>query len=258
MDIWELLLRDIQFCILSLLFVKDLLKLRSVSKSWQSIIASPIFCNLQFNANLYENHIIMKKYRNSHQFIIKSLESTEFCYFDLKQIYKFRDFCTCHIHIVSVNNGLILFEIMTKFYFPTQFVVCNPETKELIKLPQLNCSQVLELKDDLLVDLQSNTYKIFLLLYSKINSLTFYLYNSLTNTWQSLDSFSKFRSNFQFGFFNFHIMLFKEKLYATLKTRTNSLMMVVYDPIIDTWNKLDVTFLANEGCFGKFFIANDC
>lgn len=66
----------------------------------------------------------MKKHHNSHQFIIKSLEFTEFCYFDLKQIDKFRDFCTCHIHIVSVNNGLILFEIMT-----TQFVVCNPETK---------------------------------------------------------------------------------------------------------------------------------
>jgi hypothetical protein len=82
MDVWELLPWNIQCCILSLLSVRELIKLKRVSKSfsksWQSIIASPMFCNLQFNTNLYENDIIMELLDNSFGFIIKSLESTEF------------------------------------------------------------------------------------------------------------------------------------------------------------------------------------
>jgi hypothetical protein len=52
-------------------------------------------------------------------------------------------------------------------------------------------------------------------------------------------------------------LLFKKKVYVVLKTRANGLMVVVYDPINDTWNKLDMIFSTNKMTFGRFVIAND-
>jgi hypothetical protein len=171
---------------------------KSFSKSWQSIIASPPFCNLQFNTNLYENDIIMEPLDNSFQgFIIKSLESTKFQYFDLNQFDKFGDFGPCWTDILGVKSGLIFYEIEPGPNFPKQFVVCNPATKQLIELLKLDWDEYRGLTSDLLVDLQSNTYKIFLLHCHKAHFLTLYVYNSITNMWQSLDSFSKFQSNYQ-------------------------------------------------------------
>ena len=254
MDVWELLPWDIQCCILSLLPGKELIKLKRVSKSWQSIITSTTFCNLQLNTNLYENDIIMEPLGNSFQFIIKSLESTELRYFDLKQL----DLICCF------NSGFILFEVVNKTiyysfsYHPNQFVLCNPATKQLIKLPQLDCSKYLSLTCDLLVDLQSNTYKLFLLGNYIKYFLTLHIYNSITNTWQTLNSFSKFQSNFQFGYFKSHILIYKKKLYVVFETGANGLIVVVYDPINDTWKKLDMIFSTNKKSLGRFVIANDC
>jgi hypothetical protein len=152
---------------------------------------------------------------------------------------------------------LIFYEVEPRPNLSKQFVVCNPATKQLIKLPKLDCSEYHGLTSDLLVDLQSNTYKIFLLGRHKAHFLTLYVYNSITNTWQSLDSFSKFQSNFQVGYFGFHIMIFKKKLYVAFETRANGLMVVVYDPINDTWKKLDIIFSTYEESFGRFVIAND-
>ena len=90
-----------------------------------------------------------------------------------------------------------------------------------------------------------------------VDFFTLYVYNLVTNTWQILDSFSKFQSNFQFGFLRSHVLLFKNKLYVSLKTRANKLMLVVYDPINDIWNKLDMIFSTNNESFGRFVIAND-
>jgi hypothetical protein len=88
MDVWELLPWNIQCCILSLLPIKKLIKLKRVSKSWQSIITSATFGNLQLiNTNLYENDIIMKPLDNSFQFIMKSLESTELQYLLFSNIW---------------------------------------------------------------------------------------------------------------------------------------------------------------------------
>jgi hypothetical protein len=253
MDVWELLPWNIQCCILSLLPIKKLIKLKRVSKSWQSIITSATFGNLQLiNTNLYENDIIMKPLDNSFQFIMKSLESTELQYFDLKQL----DLICC-FQIFGVNSGFILFEVVNKAYPPNQFVLCNPATKQLIKLPQLDCSEYLSLTCDLLVDLQYNTYKLFLLGNHIKDFLTLHMYNSMTNMWQTLDSFSKFQSNFRFGYFESHILIYKKKLYVFLKARPNELMVVVYDPINDTWKKLDMIFSTNKMRFGRFVIAND-
>jgi hypothetical protein len=95
-----------------------------------------------------------------------------------------------YIEILSVNNGLIFFKVDN--ITSKQFVVCNPATKRLIKLPQLDCNGFYGLACDLFVDLQSNTYKIFLLDHHKANFLTLNVYNSITNMWQPLDSFTNF------------------------------------------------------------------
>jgi hypothetical protein len=263
MDVWELLPWDIQCYILSLLSIKNLFKLKRVSKSWQSIIASPTFCNLQFNTNSYENDIIIKLLYKPHQFIIKSLESTEFHYLDLKQpTHKFKNLYYHSIidtTILGTNKGLILLEITTGLCSPKEYLVCNLATNEFGELPQLGhsgCGRT----GDILVNLQSNTYDIFLLDYSNMDCLKFYIYNSLTSMWRPLDSFTKFCSSFQFEYFNSHILLFKEKLYAIFKTMANGLMVVVYDPMNDTWNILDMMLLTSNlmtNIHGRFVIAND-
>ena len=58
-SIWEFLLWEIQVDILSKLSTKDLLKVESVCKDWQSIIKSPRFHMLQINANPNEDAIIL-------------------------------------------------------------------------------------------------------------------------------------------------------------------------------------------------------
>jgi hypothetical protein len=196
----------------------------------------------------------MTSWYNSYRLIIKSLKSNEFHYFDLKQLDQFRDIQIHCVYILGINKGLILLEIIVDF--PRKYVVCNPATNQLIELPQIGCTQSRH-TSDLVVDLQSNTYKIFLLDYATEDYLMFYVYNSLTNTWQPLESFSKFRSNFQFEFFNSHVLFFKEKLYSIFKTKINGLMMVVYDQVSDTWNKLDIKFLTNKSFSGRFVVAND-
>jgi hypothetical protein len=199
MDVWELLPWDIQCYILSLLSIKNLFKLKRVSKSWQSIIASPTFCNFQFNTNSYENDIIVKPFHKPC-FIIKSLESTEFHYFDLKQLpHQFKYLCN-GTTILGTNKGLILLEITTGLCSPKEYLVYNLATKQFSELPQLD-HRGFGRTGNILVNLQSNTYDIFLLDYSNKDCLMFYVYNSLTSTWRPLDSFTKFRSSFQFEYF---------------------------------------------------------
>jgi len=264
MDVWKLLPWDIQCYILSLLSVKDLIKLKQVSKSWQSIIASPTFCNLQFNTNSYENDLIIKPLFEPHQFIIKSLQSTKFHCLDLKQpIHKFKDLqyhSVINTTILGTNKGLVLFEITTgQPCSPKEYLVCNPATNEFVQLPQLGCSSCGR-TCNILVNLQSNTYDIFLFDCSNMDCLMFYVYNSLTSTWRPLDSFIKFCSSFQFEYFHSDILLFKKKLYAIFKTTANGLMVVVYDSMNDTWGILDMILLTSNlmtDFHGRFVIAND-
>ena len=93
-----------------------------------------------------------------------------------------------------------------------------------------------------------------------MDCLMFYVYNSLTSTWRPLDSFIKFCSSFQFEYFHSDILLFKKNLYAIFKTTANGLMVVVYDPMNDTWSILDMILLTSNlmtDFHGRFVLAND-
>lgn len=117
MDVWELFPWDIQYHITSWIYVKDLLKLKEVSKGLQSIIDSPTFCSLQFNTNLYQNDIIIDLFYVSYGFTFTTLESTQYHNFDLKQLCdKLNNLCISHIRTLGVNNGLVLLEIIPKIW----------------------------------------------------------------------------------------------------------------------------------------------
>ena len=250
-DVWELLPWNIQVDILSRLSTKDLCELQSVCKDWQSIIKSPRFHMLQINANPNENAIIMHSINEDWEYQIQFLSSNEIYEFDIPVVGNFYyGFMT---RILATSNGLVLVIVDNANF---ELFVFNPITKQCIELPKFPCSHDLRsisnVKCDFFEhDLQSRTYKIFLLW-----DLSVYIYNSSSQIWQSLNSISSFIFlNCQFRLCPFSCITYKNDIYIVIPTRGKKLMVVVYNPIHDLWNKFDPNIERNDNN-GRLIIAN--
>ena len=130
-----------------------------------------------------------------------------------------------------------------------QLLVFNPMTKQSIELPKLSNfpSHLTYLACDFFEhDLQSSTYKIFFAWKSNV-----YIYNSTSQTWQSLDSISNLVSNYPLS-----CITYKNDIYVAICTPDKKLMMVVYNPLHDAWKEFDTNSRGNARD-GRLMIAND-
>ena len=243
-DVWELLPWDIQVDILSRLSTKDLLELQSVCKDWQSIIESPRFHMFQINANPNQQAICMHvSYSTNHEknFQIQSLSSNEIYKSDVPMgLYGYT-------WLLATSNGLVLV-LVYKDTNNNQLLVFNPMTKQCIELPELSNLPygMRYLACDFFEhDLQSSTYKIFFSWKSNV-----YIYNSSSQTWQSLGSISNLVSHYPFS-----CVTYKNDIYIAICTLDKKLMMVVYNPILDLWNNFDTNIESNDDN-GRLIIAN--
>ena len=243
-DVWELLPWDIQVDILSRLSTKDLLELQSVCKDWQSIIESPRFHMFQINANPNQQAICMHvSYSTNHEknFQIQSLSSNEIYKSDVPMgLYGYT-------WLLATSNGLVLV-LVYKDTNNNQLLVFNPMTKQCIELPELSNLPygMRYLACDFFEhDLQSSTYKIFFSWKSNV-----YIYNSSSQTWQSLGSISNLVSHYSVS-----CVTYKNNIYVAIRTLDKKLMMVVYNPILDLWNNFDTNIKSNDD--GRLIIAND-
>ena len=105
--------------------------------------------------------------------------------------------------------------------------------------------------------LQFGTYKIFFIFNSNG-----YIYESSSHTWQSLNSFWSFKFKLDFEVYPY-LCIFYKNIYVLSHTSKHELMMVVYDPIIDAWNNLDLNVENDEYLYsnpndGKLIMANGC
>ena len=250
-DVWELLPWNIQVDILSRLSTKDLCELQSVCKDWQSIIKSPRFPMLQINANPNENAIIIHARYDKYQtqlYQIQLLSSNEIYEFDISNMaYYYRTL------ILATSNGLLLV-IVWDGILCSKLLVFNPITKEYIELPKLPLSHYYGdifkhhyVCDFFEHDLQSSTYKIFLAWKSSV-----YIYNSSSQIWQSLNSTSNLIPKYYYPFL---CVTYKNDIYVAIPTPRKKLMMVVYNPIHDLWNKFDTNIESNDNN-GRLIIAN--
>ena len=205
---------------------------------------------LQINENPNENAIIMHSmYDWKHQ--IQLLNSNEIYEFDGSIVGSYNKSL-----ILATNNDLVLV-IVYKGIPNSQLLVFNPITKECIELPKLPNSPyfgyIFHLECDFFEhDLQSSTYKIF----AAWNSSVF-IYNSSSQIWQSLDYISNLISNYEFNIYPFSCVTYKNNIYVAISTPRNKLLMVVYNPIHDLWNKLD-TNIESYYDKGRLMIANGC
>ena len=78
--------------------------------------------------------------------------------------------------------------------------------------------------------------------------------------WQSINSFSNFASSLHFELnYLFSCIKYKDNIYVVFFTLEDKWMMMVYNPINDTWNKFDLDIEKYEVSYeGKLIIANDC
>ena len=95
--------------------------------------------------------------------------------------------------------------------------------------------------------MQSSTYKIFFAWKSNV-----YIYNSSSQTWQSLDSISNLVSNYPFS-----CVTNKNDINVAICTPDKKLMMAVYNPILDLWNNFDTNIESNDDN-KRLIIANGC
>ena len=129
-----------------------------------------------------------------------------------------------------------------------QLLVFNPMTKQSIELPKLSNFPfyLTYLTCDFFEhDLQSSTYKIFFAWKSNV-----YIYNSSSQTWQSLDSISNLVSDYPFS-----CVTYKNDIYVAICTQDKKLMMAIYNPILDLWNNFDTNIESNDDD-GRLIIAN--
>ena len=264
--VWELLPWDVQVDILSRLSTKDLRNVESVCKDWQCIIKSPRFHMLQINANLNQDAIIMDSMNDIKKPIIQSLSSNDINKF-LNPIV---DSASCHDYdtIVAVSNGLVLVKFYINNQFDIPFLVCNPITKEYVKLPQFSKPlYYLEIICDFFEhDLQSSSYKIIVIGYREVR-----IYSSSSHCWQTFnDSFSNFTSNFQYVLWNpFSCITYKNNIYVAFQTSIYEWMIAtsiyewmiaVYNPVNDVWNNFNQNHEMNcklNDDDGRLIIAND-
>ena len=251
-DVWELLPWNIQVDILSRLSIKDLCEFQSVCKDWQSIIESPRFHMLQINANPNENAIIKHSMYDYCKYQIQLLSSNEIYEFDVPIVGSYYKTST---FILDTSNGLVLV-IVSKGITKSQLLVFNPITKECIKLPKipnLHFSRYYyfnSLWNFFEHDLQSSTYKIFLVWNSSV-----YIYNSSSQIWQSLDSISNLIPKYEFQLHPFLSVTYKNNIYVAISTLERKLMMVVYNPIHDLWNTFDSNIKSYNN-YRRLIIAN--
>ena len=137
-------------------------------------------------------------------------------------------------------------------------MVFNPITRECIELPKLpNLHFSWSYYFNLLCsffehDLQSSTYKIFLAWDSSV-----FIYNSSFQIWQSLYYISNLISKYEFEIYPFLCVTYKNDIYVGISSQRKKLMMVVYNPIHDLWNKFDINIESFHDN-GRLIIANGC
>ena len=73
--------------------------------------------------------------------------------------------------------------------------------------------------------------------------------------WQSLDSISNLISKYEFNFYPFSCVTYKNDIYVAISIPRKKLMMVVYNPIHDLWNTFDTNIKSNDNN-GRLIIAN--
>ena len=115
----------------------------------------------------------------------------------------------------------------------TRLLLCNPITKEFVELPQppIPIYHIDGVACDFFEhDLQSSTYKIFLACNSSM-----YTYNSSSQVWQILDSFSSLKSSIYLEVKFFSCITYKNNIYVAFSTSKHKLMIVVYNPTNDVW-----------------------
>ena len=144
---------------------------------------------LQINANPNQDSIIVHSIYRKRIYLTQPLNSNKLDRFDVPIVGFFDD-----IFIFALNNGLV-FVMISNDSSNYQLLVFNPITKECNELPQLPNILLWTYYnvafDFFEHDLQSSTYKIFL-----INSRG-YIYKSSSHIWQSLNSLYNIKSNLQ-------------------------------------------------------------
>ena len=158
--------------------------------------------------------------------------------------------------ILAVSNGLVLVNLKTNNYL-FQYFVCNPITKQHIKLPELSMISFyfLQVCDFFEHDLQSSSYKIFL---ASLHGI--YIYSSSFYKWQAIDSFSNFKLNLEFKLgYPLSCIMYKNNIYIAFTTTKFEWMMVVYNPKDDAWSNLGLGIRSSEcSHYGaRLIIAND-
>ena len=249
-DVWELLPWSIQVDILSRLSTKDLCELQSICKDWQSIIESPRFHMLQINANPNENAIIQCSINEHWKNQIQLLSSNGIYEFDSPIAGNF--YPRTLTRILATSNGLVLVIVNST---NRKILVFNPITKECIELPKFPHLQILSIMSNIVCDffehdLQSSTYKIFLAWNYGV-----YIYNSSSQIWQSLHSIFNLIPYCQLQLSTFSCVTYKNDIYVAISTLGKKLMMLVYNPIHDLWNKFNTNIERNDN-IGRLIIAN--
>ncbi|KAK9155389.1 hypothetical protein Sjap_002869 [Stephania japonica] len=121
---------ELIFDILSRLPVKDLLRFKSVCKSWRQLIADPLFIKAQFNRSINNDSLSFLYTLNHHHLYLCSASNalTESTKIDLT----FNGSPLSVVQIIGSCNGFICFDS-----YSYGIIVLNPSTRELIKLPEL-------------------------------------------------------------------------------------------------------------------------
>ncbi|GFS30487.1 hypothetical protein Acr_00g0012160 [Actinidia rufa] len=130
MAIEQELPQDLLMEILSRLPVKSLLRLKSVSKYWFSLIQNPSFIHLHHNCSKKKDCLVVMRHRNDcdGNLILSSVPDKTPTH-DLFE--SFEGLNLKDVNLIASSNGLFF---LAHFYKP-KFVICNPATKEFRILP---------------------------------------------------------------------------------------------------------------------------
>ncbi|GER48380.1 F-box and associated interaction domains-containing protein [Striga asiatica] len=177
---------DLLVEILAKVPVKALLRLRSVCKSWKSIIASPEFCSFHLSTNRHSSKILITARDRGHTkrpeeryFVLNNDENLPF---DPSWLTPF-DFPFHSHHIVASINGLICVstsESDLEVQVNIPFMLWNPTIRRHVYLPDLTLTKPDESSIEFGYDPTTDDYKIVVLTLPA----EFNVYSLNSNTWR--------------------------------------------------------------------------
>ncbi|XP_058185588.1 putative F-box protein At1g47790 [Rhododendron vialii] len=123
---------DVLMLILSRFPVKTLLRFKSVSKHWYSLIQNPIFISLHNNSNRSRKNesLLVKRFLEKDSVPTLSLVSDETHFHDL--CIPFASPQVRHLHLLGSSNGIVCLGDSSS----TEYVLWNPAMREFRALPQ--------------------------------------------------------------------------------------------------------------------------